>query len=180
MTMMLQRMLADRFKLKVHVAPREIDVYALVLARSEGRLGPGLRAAAMDCLALAEARKRGEAPPAPTPTAGQRPDCGRMETVRAGVRRVLMGGAPISALAEAIQSAAGRAVLDRTGLTGNFDVDIEFLREGGRQPARDANAANPASSVFTALQEQLGLKLEPRKEMMDVLVIDQVESATSD
>jgi uncharacterized protein (TIGR03435 family) len=181
MTMMLRRLLAERFALEVHIERRELDVYALVLARSDGRLGPGLREAAVDCQALAAARERGEAPPEAPPAPGQRPDCGRLETIRAGVRRVLMGGAPIASVAGAIQSAAGRPVLDRTGLTGEFDVDLEFAREGGPQPApRAAAAADPAPSVFTALQEQLGLKLESRTEIVDVLVIDQVEMPTPD
>jgi uncharacterized protein (TIGR03435 family) len=140
-----------------------------------------LREAAVDCQALAEARERGEAPPAERLTPGQRPDCGRLDTVRAGVQRVLMGGAPIASVAGAIQSAAGRPVLDRTGLIGEFDVDLQFAREGGPQPAPSTAAAGDAApSVFTALQEQLGLKLESRTEIVDVLVIDHVELPTPD
>jgi uncharacterized protein (TIGR03435 family) len=181
MTAMLKQLLSDRFALKVHVEPRELDVYALVLARSDGRLGPGLRKPAVDCQALAEARKRGEAPPPPPFAPGQRPQCGMMSTVSAGVQRLATGGTPVTSVASAIQATVGRAVIDRTGLTGTFDIDFEFAREVGPAPGPPVDPnANSAASVFTALQEQLGLKLESRKETMDVLVIDHVEPPTPD
>jgi uncharacterized protein (TIGR03435 family) len=182
MTTMLRQLLAERFALKVHVEPRELDVYALVLARSDGRLGPSLRKAAVDCQALAEARKRGDAPPPPPPARGERPQCGMSTSITAsGLQRLATGGTPITTIASTVQSTVGRPVLDRTGLSGTFDVDLEFAREAGLliRPATEPTA-DSLPSVFTALQEQLGLKLEPRKETMDVLVIDRVEMPTPD
>jgi uncharacterized protein (TIGR03435 family) len=180
---MVKQLLADRFKLKVHSEAREVDAYALVLARPDGRLGPNIKKAAVDCAARAEEMKRARAagaalqPPTP-PTPGQRPECGMSSTESNGVRRVLIGGNPIGAITMAIQSTVGRQVVDRTGLTGAFDIDLEF--SGAGQLTTNADQPNALPSVFTALQEQLGLKLESRKEKMDVLVIDSVEMPTPD
>ena len=181
---MVRQMLADRFKLKVRIEPREVDSYALVLARSDGALGPGIRPSTVDCQALAEARKRGEVP-APPPQLGQRPQCGsssQMRNTPAGrVEKRMMGAARISSVVSAAQGAVGRPVLDRTGLTGTYDIDLEFAREDQLQAAPDAGAgAASAPSIFTALQEQLGLKLERGRHTMDVLVIEHVEMPTPD
>jgi uncharacterized protein (TIGR03435 family) len=179
---MLKRLLADRFKLKAHPESREVDVYALVLARSDGRLGPGLRKPAVDCEAIEAARKQaapaGSSPPMPPgpPKPGERPECGTLSTSMNGVLRLATGGTTLSGVATAIQATVGRPVLDRTGLAGRFDVDLEYA--GTAAPSTTADQLNAPASVFTALQEQLGLKLEPRKEMMDVLVIDFVERPT--
>ena len=178
---MVQQLLAERFKLKVHTESRDVDVYALVLARPDGRLGPGIKKAAVDCVARAEELKRaraaGAAPsPPPAPQPGQRPECGMMSTGSNGVQRILIGGNPIGAIAMGIQSTVGRQVIDRTGLTGAFDIDLEF--SGAGQLATTADQPNALPSVFTALQEQLGLKLESRKDKMEVLVIDSVEMPT--
>jgi uncharacterized protein (TIGR03435 family) len=178
---MVKQLLADRFKLKVHTEPREVDVYALVLARPDGRLGPNIKKAAVDCVARAEELKRARAagapvsPPAP-PQPGQRPECGMSSTGSNGAQRILIGGNPIGAITMGIQSTVGRQVVDRTGLTGTFDIDLEF--SGAGQLSTNADQPSALPSVFTALQEQLGLKLESRKERMEVLVIDSVEMPT--
>jgi uncharacterized protein (TIGR03435 family) len=93
-----------------------------------------------------------------------------------GVRRVLIGGNPIAGVVAGIQSTVDRDVLDQTdqtGVTGSFDIDLEFSDDGELTAPADQPRTLP--SVFTALQEQLGLKLEPRKDKIDVLVIDSVE-----
>ena len=175
---MLKRLLADRFKLKVHTEQRDIDVYALVLARPDGRLGPGLRKPSVDCEAREAARKKEIAagsPPAQAiapPTPGERPECGMLSSSMNGVLRVATGGTPISAVVRQVQVNVGRPVIDRTGLTGRFDIDLQFSAVG---PQTAADQPDAPTSVFTAVQEQLGLKLESRKERMDVLVIDQIE-----
>jgi uncharacterized protein (TIGR03435 family) len=180
-TAMVKELLADRFKLKVHTEARDVDVYALVLARPDGRLGPNIKKAAVDCVARAEELKRARAagaapsPPSP-PQPGQRPECGMMSAASNGVQRVLIGGNPIGAVGMAIQSTVGRQVIDRTGVTGAYDIDLEF--SGAGQLATNTDQPSAFPSVFTALQEQLGLKLESRKERMEVLVIDSVEMPT--
>ena len=178
---MLKQLLADRFKLKVHSETREVDVYALVLARPDGRLGPGLREPAVDCAAIEAERKKsstvGASPPtAPTPPKpGERPQCGMLSSSMNGVQRVATGGTAISAVLGPIQTVVGRPVLDRTSLTGRFDVELQFAGTG---PLTNADTPDAPASVFTAVQEQLGLRLESRKEKMDVLVIDQIEMPT--
>ena len=183
MAEMLKQLLADRFKLKVHSEPREVDVYALVLARPDGRLGPGLRKPAVDCEAIEAERKKAiaagapplQAPPSSPPKPGERPQCGALSSSMNGVQRVATGGTAIGAVLLPIQTVVGRPVLDRTGLTGRFDIELQFAGTG---PLTNADTPDAPASVFTAVQEQLGLKLEPRKEKMDVLVIDQIEMPT--
>jgi uncharacterized protein (TIGR03435 family) len=181
MVEMLKNLLAERFRLKVHVEPREIDVYALVLARSDGRLGPGLRKPATDCGALEAARKKAAAAGAPPaqvmpPKPGERPECGMLNSAMNGVVKLATGGTPLSAIPAAIQSTVGRPVIDRTGLTGRWDIELEYSIT--TTPSTSADPSNAPTSVFTALQEQLGLKLESRKERMEVLVIDRIEMPT--
>jgi uncharacterized protein (TIGR03435 family) len=103
-----------------------------------------------------------------------------MNQVRVGTEHFMAGAMPVSVLAGAVQNAAGRAVVDRTGLTGRYDIDLEYAstRRTGGSDLVDPGSAAP--SIFTALQEQLGLKLESRKEQMYVLVIEHVEMPTPD
>ena len=177
MTEMLKRLLADRFSLKVHTEPREVDVYALVLARPDGRLGPGIKPSTKDCQAVEDARKKAASsgvPPTPSaPRPGARPECGMVSMSMNCVQRLATDGQPVSLIATVIQSTAGRPVVDRTGLSGRWDIELNFACAAGLQTASDRPDA--PVSVFTAVQEQLGLRLEARKEKMDVLVIDSVE-----
>jgi uncharacterized protein (TIGR03435 family) len=179
MNEMVKQMLADRFKLKVRIEPREVDSYALVLARRDGKLGSGIRESTTDCQAIAEARKRGEVP---APRAGERPPCGTMGQMRntpgGRVEKFMAGAMRISTVVGVVQRALGRPVVDQTGLAGTYDIDLEFLRD--ELPAAPATAvdAPAAPSISTALQEQLGLKVVPGKHQMDVLVIEQVEMPT--
>jgi len=180
--LMLRTLLADRFKLVVHNETRELPIYALVLARSDGRLGPQLRPAAVDCAAMAAARGRGGPPPA-LPQPGERPTCG----MRIGPGQMAGGGFPLSQFATTLSQFVQRGVVDRTGLTGNFDLDLtwtpDFQGRGGPPPpgAPDLPPIDPnGPSIFTAVQEQLGLKLDSQKGPVDVLVIDRVEQPTPD
>ena len=181
MAEMLKNLLAERFKLKVHVERREIDVYAMVLARSDGQLGRGLRKPARDCEAVEAARKKaaaGGAPPtqAAPPKPGERPECGALSAAMNGVARLATGGTPLSIIPPVIQSTVGRPVIDRTGLAGRWDIELEYSIT--TTPSTAADQANAPASIFTAMQEQLGLRLESRKEPMEVLVIDQIELPT--
>jgi uncharacterized protein (TIGR03435 family) len=157
---LVQSMLADRFKLKVRQETRELPIYALVVAKS----GPKLEAAA--------------------------PGVG----IESHTRHFLMGkdhltadGSDMAYLAWALAQQLGRTVLDQTGLKGNFKLALHWTPDPGqpdlsRGPADATLAADtpPASdssgpSIFTALEEQLGLKLESTKGPVDVLVIDHIE-----
>jgi uncharacterized protein (TIGR03435 family) len=177
MNEMVKAMLADRFKLKVRIEKRELDVYALVLARSDGRLGPGLKPSTVDCEAVAK-----EGKPFVRPAPGERPQCGSMQSNNPnGTTRYMAGSSTVDSVAGVAQRAAGRPVVDRTGLTGRFDIDLEYAGEPRRGVAGQAVLPDvAAASIFTALQEQLGLKLESGKEKMDVLVIEDVHLPTAD
>jgi len=171
MQLALRNLLEDRFKLRVHRETRELDIYALVMARPGGGPGPGLKPTVQDCSKAVEAAQR---PGAPPPGAPGQPFCG----IAGSPGRVRFGGLPASSFATAFAGPAGRMVVDRTGMTGSWDFELTFAPEN-RGP--DAPPADPnAPSFFTAIQEQLGLKLEPTKGPVDVLVIDSVEKPVED
>jgi len=166
--LVLQRLLAERFKLATHIETRELPIYELVLARADGRLGPRLSAAKIDCVALMEAYGRGKGPMPPTSDCG-----GSREPGRVWMRGVIMPN-----FARAILVGwTDRIVEDRTGLRGGYDLDLEFTPNSGSAPAPSATAGESVS-LFTALEEQLGLKLRPARALMDVIVIDRVERPT--
>jgi bla regulator protein blaR1 len=182
--LMVRALLADRFKLAVHNDKRELPIYALVLARPDGRPGPKLRPASTDCEAL-RARGRGAAPP-PGPPPG--PPGGPMSCgMRMAPGNFVAGGMPLTQLATTLSQIVGRVVQDQTGLSGQFDFELSFTPEQmpqGPPPGANAPPLPPIDpngpSLFTALQEQLGLKLESTKGSVDVLVIDRVEPPTVD
>ena len=105
--------------------------------------------------------------------------------MRIGPGNLIGGGVMLPQLANTLSPFVNRIVMDRTGLTGGFDVDLQWLPDlqgRGTPPAgAPAPAIDPDSpSIFTALQEQLGLKLESTKGPVNVLVIDHVEQPTED
>ena len=178
--LMLRSLLAERFKLAIHQEKRELPAYALLLARSDGRLGPQLSSSSVDCAKLAAERGRG-GPPPPLPAA-DRPPCG----MRVSPGMIVGGGFPLSQLVTSLSQFVRRTVVDRTGLKGNFDIELKWTPDqmpsgtpppgGPPLPAIDPNGP----SIFTALQEQLGLKLESTKDAIDVLVIDHIELPSPD
>ena len=162
---MLRSLLAERFNFGAHDETRDIPIYALVLSRSDGRLGPKLRRSEVDCDAVAEAAiARGGAPPRATP--GEPPAC---SVGFSGRGQMAARSKPLPALLTFFSQVTARTVVDRTGLTGIFDVDLTWTPDAA-QPDADG------PSIFTAVQEQLGLKLEPLKTPVMVLVVDRVES----
>jgi uncharacterized protein (TIGR03435 family) len=168
---MLQRLLADRFNLAAHTETRPMQTYALVLARSDGRLGPQLKPWTVDCDAL---RKSASAAP-PSPRTGADfaivVPCG----MRGSRGAYAAGGYPIDAFARSLSSELSAPVTDRTGLKGDFEILLRW------NPDPSLPGADPAlPSLFTAVEEQLGLKLEPRREPAEVLVIDRIERPTPD
>jgi uncharacterized protein (TIGR03435 family) len=180
--LMVRSLLAERFKLAAHQEARELPIYALVVAKSDGKLGPQLRPAAVDCAAMMAARGRsGGGPPAPPPLA-QRPVCG----MRIGPGTMAGGGFPLSQLAQTLSQFVQRVVVDRTGLAGNYDLDLTWTPDQMPQgsPPPGAPALSPVDpngpSIFTALQEQLGLKLDAQRGPVDVLVIDKIDRPTPD
>jgi len=175
---MLRALLADRFKLAVHNETKEQSVYALVKARSDGKLGSRLTPSTTDCAALFRGGRG--APPPPVP--GERPPCGMM----LAPNRMLGGAMSMAQLAQALSPRVNRVVLDRTGLTGAFVLDLEFTPDqpgpgGALQPGGGPQTApSDGPSIYTAIQEQLGLKLDSQRGPVDVLVIDHAEQPTTD
>ena len=167
---MLRTLLEQRFHLVVHAETKELPIYELRLARTDRRLGPRLSPSTLDCAALLAGRGGAPLPP----QADGRPTC-RVSTNGQSFRA---GGTSIAALATVLPQQVGRPVKDRTGLTGLFDIDLEFSAEGRNVGATPAADGPP--SIFTALQEQLGLKLESARGPIDVFVIDKVERPTED
>jgi uncharacterized protein (TIGR03435 family) len=166
--LMLQRLLAHRFNLAVRSEMREMPIYALTLARGDKQLGPRLRPSQTGCVEAMAAYARGEGPLPP------RTQCG----LSGGDGRITAAGVSMAMLGKLILSGpAGRIVEDRTGLTAVFDFELEFTPDP-LADQRSANSALPTDqpSLFTALEEQLGLKLQPRREPVSVLVVERAEA----
>lgn len=178
--LMIQDLLRERFKLAAHRETREQAIYALRLARSDGQLGPGLRASTTDCAALFARGRSGPPPRGMGP--GERPACG----MRIAPGQLVAGAMPISQLILPLSQFTERLVFDRTGLTGNFEIDLKWTPDrvpSGPPPpgAPPPPAIDPnGPSLFTAVHEQLGLKLESERAPVEVLVIDHVERPTPD
>ena len=184
---MIENLLKDRFKLVTHRETRELPVYNLVLARGDRRPGPAFKESPAPCVAELterfEAVRRGEPLPR-TPT-----DCMR---VQLGLDTVGMTGTPIGTLANSLTQLVGRPVIDRTGLTSFYDLTLKWALDtsgnptpfglpAGVMPQAPPPPADPdAPNIFTAVQEQLGLKLEAGRGPVEVVVIDRLEKPTPD
>ena len=170
---MLRSLLAERYKLKAHTETRRQDVYALTTAREDGRLGPGLRPAAADCATLTARAEQ----------TGARDVCGLGSTGMAPVTGTMtVKGLTLDQLAGLITRDVRRRVVNQTGLTGAFDWTLTWTPQTLARPDLDRSrfpGIDPdGPTIFTALQEQLGLKLSASKAGVDVLVIDHIERPT--
>ena len=199
-TMMLRALLAERFGFKAHPETRQLPVYALQRVNPE-RLGPQIKKAGTQCAQFAFPSGPGAPPPPPPPPpAFAGTTLGPREAWAECPSMLFPGGASLRsmsmhALAVALERLVRRAVLDQTGLPGVFDMDITYTPEfeaplaggggggvaGG--PADGTAAATPSPqrtgpSLFTALRDQLGLRLEGDRAQVDVLVVDNVQPPT--
>jgi uncharacterized protein (TIGR03435 family) len=168
---MLRALLADRFKLVARLDTREQPLFALVLHRSDGRLGSQLKPAA-PCAPSGSARA------ASSTTASQElPPCGQLFTsVRNGAGTISGRGMPLDGIATALADAAFREpVINRTGLSGQFDFDLQFSAE---MAPGVATTPQELPSIFAAVQEQLGLELQSDRGPVRVLVIESVQRPT--
>jgi uncharacterized protein (TIGR03435 family) len=146
---MVQQLLADRFKLAVHFETKELPVYALVVAKG----GPKL--------AVSTVKDGGT-------------------SVSSGNARMTAKGVTMTKLAQTLTQVLarelGRIVIDKTGIDGKYDVKLEWAPDSGSAtPGGSNDIAPPGPSIFTATQEQLGLKLESTKAAVETLVIDHIE-----
>jgi uncharacterized protein (TIGR03435 family) len=167
---MTQALLADRFKLVIHHETRELQVYTLTIAKS------GLK--------MKEA-KAGDTYPNGFKGIGGSGGGGMLFQAAPSGVMITAQGAPLSVFIPTISRELNRIVLDKTGLTGNYDFTFQYTPENFR-PRTDLTEPSPSSgmvlppdfgviSIFTAVQEQLGLKLESVKAPIDVIVIDHME-----
>jgi uncharacterized protein (TIGR03435 family) len=182
--LMLQSLLAERFHLKVHIETKELPVYALVIAKGGAKLTASAPPPAT--------------PPdegAPPPKAAVAPDQ-LPKTAPRGMSMIRMSSTKIEASAsegtmEQLASmltnqpdAGGRVVIDKTGLTGKYDWSLAWapsMGMGGPMKGADNGTGSDADApgLFTALEEQLGLKLEPQKGPVQVVVVDHVEAPSA-
>jgi uncharacterized protein (TIGR03435 family) len=175
---MLQTLLADRFGLRTHREMREMPIYALVMARKDGALGPQLVRSTIDCAKwMAEKRPQlGAGSASPVAPGGKRPVC----TLLANRRFITAGTQTMQQLTGPLQSFTGRPVVDRTGLAGAFDFDLQWTSSPIPPAPGAAPPPDDGPSIFVALQEQLGLRLEPGRAPFDVVVIDAIHRPTPD
>lgn len=170
--LMLRALLADRFRLQAHLATQEQPTYALVLARPDRRLGPNMRPAKVNCDELMADVAAGKAKLTPPPPTGPVPAC--MMRSRPGTFH--SGGSTMRVAATMLYPAVQRVVIDKTGLDGYYELELDFA------PSPSAQNTEPSTlpSIFTAVEEQLGLKLTPERNPVPVLVIDRIERPTPD
>jgi len=165
---MLLPVLEDRCALKFHHETRELTVYALVVAKG----GPKLQ------VSMPADSSAKQAP-------GQNPGSAGM-TVSENLFTMTGHGASMTSITRWISLDLGSTVIDKTGLTGNYDYALSFvpddsMKAGILPPGSSGGAPPPEAegpSIFTALQEQLGLKLVAQKQPVDVIVIDHMEQPT--
>jgi uncharacterized protein (TIGR03435 family) len=174
--LMMQQLLTERFKLSVHWETRDSAVYFLILANKDGRLGRALHPSNATCKAVTDTKGGARS----TPSA----DCG----LGGGFGALRGSGATMDMLASALGRDVSRAVINRTELKGNYDLELNWTPDQippgpfgplppGAPPMPTADANGP--SIFTAITEQLGLKLQPGRGPVKVLVIDHVERPTA-
>ena len=163
---LLQSLLADRFGLLLHRETKEIPIYRLVVAKG----GSKLIATREGSCAAFDPRN----PPPPQPGGALPRICGANQTRRNSLQTV---GSRLPDLAANLSELLGRPVVDNTSLTGRFDVYLKFTPYNaiaiGAQPFQTDDLSSP--SIFVALQEQLGLKLESSKGPVQILMVDHVE-----
>ena len=184
-TQMWRTLLADRMKLAAHYEPREVRGYHLVVARSDGKLGPDLKPSTLDC-PVADPPQRAAPLPQELNDAIRPGNAVTKETERLlmsqcrwtiGVGNTeYAGGANMSALVGALRRGGIREPIeDHTGLEGLYAFKLTFLRQTLSPQTTDTGNA---PSIFTAIQEQLGLKLEPATIRSQVVVVDHIERPT--
>jgi uncharacterized protein (TIGR03435 family) len=158
---MLKSLLVDRFGFVSHVEVRELPVYHLVMAREDRRLGDDLKRSAMDCAALFAERKPGEG----------NPPCG----VRSAPGSIVLEGMPVSQLASVLTGFLRRPVIDRTNLEGTYDLHLNWQMRQSPPPDAPPAAAPQGRTLFTALEDAAGMRLENTRGPQQVLIIDSVD-----
>jgi uncharacterized protein (TIGR03435 family) len=157
---LLRALIEDRFQLKVRQETKEMPIYALVIGKGGSKL---------------------------TPHTGEPPPPGQAIRQGRGLFRINKGG--VGLLAAQLERELSRVVIDKTGLNGEYDYSLAWTPEPGEggpeslglspQPAPAESADSKGPSIFTALQEQLGLRLESQRGPVEVIVIERVEKPSA-
>lgn len=179
---MVRSLLADRFGLRSHVETRRLPIYNLVVARRDGRLGPKATPAEVDCVPfLTGARPMKESP---VDKGTGFPRCSSGASFGPEDIAPRLNGVPMSHLADYVERTLRRRVIDKTGVSGTFDFTLSHRHEGTFPVANDGvhppDQIGDTPSLSTALQEQLGLRLESDTGPVDVLVIDDAKRPDPD
>jgi len=166
---MARQLLVERFGLRAHIEQQVAEVYALVRANGSGALRPGLRPAASDCDHSSDASS--------AQAAGAN-RCPEKISTHDGALRYELRNRPLGDFliysGSRSEVGDGTPIVDRTGLTGRFDIDLEFVP----QSAILQRTAQPGPPLAIAVVEQLGLRFEKRQELVDVLVVERVTMPT--
>lgn len=170
MAPLLRSLLQDRFAFEAHIESRDLPTYDLVTARSDRRLGPKASQTPLDCGA------RNSGAPPPKDSSGD-----SLCSITQGPGRITVRGYSMARFGQSLISQVQRVVVDKTGLSGGWNLEVIYTPD---QPVALNGAIVPpnpdAPSLFTAVQEQLGLKLESSRGPVDVLVIDRINRPTED
>ena len=200
MLKLLQALLADRFKLKVHTETRDVPIYNLVVARSDGKLGPLLKPSTDTCPDFQETRQkqlealaRGGAAAVQSLMGrpGENKPCSITQVPPSPANPASLTlqarGQSLALLTLLLRQFVGRPVVDKTGLTGAYDYDVTISLQTllGLYQELGINAPAPPNlpegpSIMTSLQENLGLKLDATRGPGEVLVIDSAEQPVAD
>ena len=174
----MRTLLAERFKLAVHRETREMDIYALVLARPDGKLGPALKPTTQDCAAMMAAA-RGGPPPGPPPGPNSPVVCG----MRGLPGRLVAGAMPMALLASNLSGQVQRIVVDRTGLSGGVGLRDHLCARTAAEPAARRGIPAGRSQRAVVVHGDAGaarFKLQSTKGPVEVLVVDRIEQPMPD
>jgi uncharacterized protein (TIGR03435 family) len=178
MRRLVQRLLADRFALRTRVETRDLPIFELVLARDDGRLGPGIKPAQFDCEPFISGRRpMSEAPLDPVT---KRPVCVPRFGMSSAGFSLKIDGQPLARFAPLLQPELQRVVADRTGLEGPFDLELTYASQfmAGVTSGTFETPSSDATALATVLGEQLGLRLRPARGPVDVILIEHAEKPT--
>ena len=174
---MIRAMLVERFNFAAHFEMRNQPAFDLVVARRDGRLGPGLKPTDVDCSAVRGRGAGTAAPPPSTATPGAPPPVPPCSMRLSST--MIEGDMPISMLLRTLRTRAGAPVVDKTGLTGSYRVRLDLTRVAADTAASPtAQLTDNTQTIFSAVVEQLGLKLEPSTAPQRLLVVDRIERPT--
>jgi len=166
---MLQMLLADRFQLKVHWDTKELPIYALLPAKNGPQLDPPRGVGCFDPLSVSP----GSPPPEPNPGEGPVRPCGGFNIPSPG--QMYGAKVPMWRFTMNLTRIPGRNVVNKTGLDGPYDITLRWNPIETVSGTEPQSADNSAPSIFTAVQEQLGLRLESQKGPVEVLIVDRAE-----